>query len=146
MREDRALRRAGPGGRRLGLPKPLLAGRRARPMLTSDTPGLFFRLVCGAAMRRQVKRQILAYCGVKPRGFIRFPPVETSTGETSTGETRAREIRAGETRARWLARARVSGAAEGWGGTVRGRRGERPPSRRGCLRVPRQSPARQGIR
>ncbi len=84
--------------RRFGLPKPLFAGRTARLVMTSDTPGLFFRFAYGAAMRRQVERQILDFCGLKPRGFTHFSPVESSSAEM---------------RDRWLARARAIGAAGG---------------------------------
>jgi putative NADPH-quinone reductase len=84
--------------RRGGLPKPLFAGRTARLVLTSDTPTLWFRLLYGQAMRRQVERQILSFCGLKPQGFTHFSPVEHSTDAI---------------RARWLDRARAIGAAGG---------------------------------
>ncbi len=84
--------------RRFGLPRPLFAGRTARLVMTSDTPGLFFRFAYGAAMRRQVERQILDFCGLKPRGFTHFSPVESSTAGM---------------RDRWLSRARAIGASGG---------------------------------
>jgi len=65
--------------RRRGMSKPLPAGRTARLILTSDTPGLFFRLMYGQAMRKQMERQILSFCGLAPRGFTHFPAVEHST-------------------------------------------------------------------
>ena len=78
-----------PRNRRLGLPKPLLAGRTGRVILTSDTPGWAFRLLYHRALRHQVQRQIFAYIGIKPSGFTHFSPVEQSTEQI---------------RAHWLAR------------------------------------------
>ena len=77
-----------PRNRRLGLPKPLLAGRTGRLILTSDTPGWAFRLMYARALKHQVQRQILAYIGIKPGGFTHFSPVEHATDQI---------------RARWLA-------------------------------------------
>jgi NAD(P)H dehydrogenase (quinone) len=68
-----------PRQKRMGLPKPLLAGRTARLILTSDTPGWAFWLMYRNALRHQVQRQILAYVGIKPMGFTHFSPVEHST-------------------------------------------------------------------
>lgn len=84
--------------RRGGLPKPLFAGRTARLVMTTDTPGFWFRLLYGQALRKQVERQILSFCGLKPRGFAHCSPVEHSTAGI---------------RARWLDRARAIGAAGG---------------------------------
>ncbi|TAG11081.1 MAG: flavodoxin family protein [Rhodobacterales bacterium] len=68
-----------PRQRHLGLPKPLLAGRSARLILTSDTPGWAFWLMYHRALRHQVQRQILGYVGIRPMGFTHFSPVEHST-------------------------------------------------------------------
>ena len=70
-----------PRQKRLGLPKPLLAGRTARLIMTSDTPGWAFWPMYGAAMKRQIKGQILSYVGIRPMSFTHFSPVETSTPE-----------------------------------------------------------------
>jgi putative NADPH-quinone reductase len=70
-----------PRQRRMGLPKPLLTGRSARLVLTSDSPGWYFRLAHGAALRRQVEGQILRFCGIRPAGFTHFSPVQHSTPE-----------------------------------------------------------------
>lgn len=70
-----------PRERRFGLPKPLLTGRTARLVLTSDSPGWYFRLVHRAALRRQVEGQILRFCGIRPSGFTHFSPVLSSTPE-----------------------------------------------------------------
>lgn len=55
-----------------GLPAPLLSGRTARVILTSDTPGWFMRLVYRQAMIRQIKGQILGFVGFKPTRFTYF--------------------------------------------------------------------------
>jgi NAD(P)H dehydrogenase (quinone) len=68
-----------PRKRRWGQPMPLLSGRTARVVLTSDSPDWYFRLVHRAALRRQIDGQILRFCGIKPIGFTHFSPVETST-------------------------------------------------------------------
>jgi putative NADPH-quinone reductase len=83
-----------PRQRRNGLPKPLLAGRTGRLILTSDTPGWAFWLIYGRALKRQVQRQILAYVGIRPQGFTHFSPVEHSTDQI---------------RARWLSQTRALG-------------------------------------
>ncbi|MCU0828847.1 MAG: NAD(P)H-dependent oxidoreductase [Tabrizicola sp.] len=77
-----------PRQRRMGLPKPLLAGRTGRLILTSDTPGWAFWLMYARALKHQVQRQILSYVGIKPQGFSHFSPVEHATDQI---------------RARWLA-------------------------------------------
>lgn len=63
----------------LGLPKPLLTGRTARLILTSDTPRWYFRWAMGSPLKRQIQRQILRYVGIGPTGFSHFSPVEHST-------------------------------------------------------------------
>lgn len=50
----------------MGLPAPLLKGRSARVLITSDTPRSFLWLAYGDAILRQVKGQILGFCGFKP--------------------------------------------------------------------------------
>jgi putative NADPH-quinone reductase len=57
----------------IGLPAPLLTGRSARVIITSDTPRSFLRLAYGDAIRRQLKGQILGFCGFKPVKFTFFP-------------------------------------------------------------------------
>ncbi|MBB5722034.1 putative NADPH-quinone reductase [Loktanella ponticola] len=51
---------------RLGLPMPMLGGRTARVIMTSDTPNWFFRLVHKNAMVRQLRGQVFAFVGIKP--------------------------------------------------------------------------------
>lgn len=87
-----------PRQRRMGVPKPLLAGRTGRLILTSDTPGWAFGLVYRSAIRHQVQRQILSYVGIKPMGFNHFSPVEHSTDAI---------------RAQWLTQAEALGCKGG---------------------------------
>lgn len=56
----------------LGLPGPLLSGRTGRVILTSDTPGFFFRLAYNNALILQVKKQILEFVGIKPTRVTHF--------------------------------------------------------------------------
>jgi NAD(P)H dehydrogenase (quinone) len=58
----------------IGLPAPLLTGRSARVLITSDTPRSFLRLVYGDAILRQLKGQILGFCGFKPVKITFFGP------------------------------------------------------------------------
>lgn len=55
-----------------GLPAPMLSGRTARVILTSDTPGWFMRLVYRQALIRQMRGQILGFVGFKPTRFTYF--------------------------------------------------------------------------
>lgn len=57
---------------RLGLPAPMLSGRTARVILTTDTPGWFMRLAYRRAMIRQLRDQILGFVGFKPTRFTYF--------------------------------------------------------------------------
>jgi NAD(P)H dehydrogenase (quinone) len=70
-----------PRQRSAGLPKPLLAGRTARFILTSDTPGWAFWLMYRRALCHQVQRQILSYVGIRPMKTTHFSPVEHSTDQ-----------------------------------------------------------------
>jgi len=58
----------------MGLPAPMLEGRSARVIITSDTPRSFLWLAYGDAILRQTKRQILGFCGFKPVRFTFFSP------------------------------------------------------------------------
>ncbi|MGL4239004.1 NAD(P)H-dependent oxidoreductase [Tabrizicola sp.] len=70
-----------PRQRRMGLPKPLLAGRTGRLILTSDTPAWAFWLMYRSALKHQVQKQILSYVGIRPNGLTHFSPVQQSTNE-----------------------------------------------------------------
>lgn len=78
-----------------GLPAPLLAGRTARVLMTSDTPGWFFRLAYRSALVVQLRRQILGFVGFKPSRFTHFSPAS----EPKPGQV-----------ARWLAEVTRLGA------------------------------------
>lgn len=57
----------------------LLAGRSARVIVTADTPGFFFRWVYGKPLLRQLKGQILGFCGFAPVRFSYLAPLRSST-------------------------------------------------------------------
>ncbi|WP_336512103.1 NAD(P)H-dependent oxidoreductase [Pseudaestuariivita rosea] len=56
----------------LGMPKPLLRGRTARLIMTSDTPNWFFRLVYKTAMVRQLRSQVFGFIGITPLHVTHF--------------------------------------------------------------------------
>jgi putative NADPH-quinone reductase len=56
----------------IGLPKPLLTGRTARVVITSDTPRSFLWLAYRDAIRHQIKGQVLGFVGFKPVKFTFF--------------------------------------------------------------------------
>ncbi|MEM9782020.1 MAG: NAD(P)H-dependent oxidoreductase [Pseudomonadota bacterium] len=58
----------------LGLPAPLLTGRSARVVITSDTPRSFLWLAYGDAILRQLRGQILGFVGFKPVRITFFAP------------------------------------------------------------------------
>ena len=49
-----------------GMPAPMLTGRTARVIMTSDTPGWIMRWVYNNAALVQLKSQILGFVGMKP--------------------------------------------------------------------------------
>lgn len=53
----------------IGLPKPLLTGRSARVIITSDTPSFFQKWVYGNAFQKQIRNQVLSFVGIKPSKF-----------------------------------------------------------------------------
>ena len=54
------------------LPRPMLLGRTARVILTSDTPGWFMRFMYNNALLYQLRRQILGFVGIKPTKISHF--------------------------------------------------------------------------
>lgn len=56
----------------LGMPKPMLTGRSARVLLTSDTPGWFLRLAYRNALIWQLRGQVLGFVGIRPARFTHF--------------------------------------------------------------------------
>ena len=79
----------------VGLPRPMLTGRTARVVITSDTPGWFMRLAYKNALIWQLRRQILEFVGLKPTRLTHLGP--------------ASEPKAGEV-ARWVAQVRRLGS------------------------------------
>lgn len=55
-----------------GMPAPMLGGRSARVILTSDTPGWVMRLLYRRALIWQLRGQILGFVGFKPTRFTYF--------------------------------------------------------------------------
>lgn len=60
------------------LPEKLLTGRTAQVLVTADTPGWIFNWIYGAGIRKQTEKQILAFCGFKPKGYHVFSPLHGS--------------------------------------------------------------------
>lgn len=74
----------------------LLKGRSARVIITMDTPPWFFRLAYGGAYARQLKGQVLGFCGFRPVRFTLMGVVRRSGADQRQG---------------WLEAARRLGAA-----------------------------------
>ncbi|MCT8158659.1 NAD(P)H-dependent oxidoreductase [Pseudoruegeria sp. SHC-113] len=58
----------------LGLPAPMLTGKTARVLLTSDTPPVFLWLFYGNAVKTFLSRQILGFVGIRPTRYTTFAP------------------------------------------------------------------------
>lgn len=80
----------------LGMPRPLLVGRSARVLLTSDTPGWFLRLAYRNALIWQLRGQVLGFVGIRPARFTHFSGASEARPATVAG---------------WLAQAGRLGAA-----------------------------------
>ena len=52
-----------------GAPKPLLTGKSARVIVTSDTPSWFMRLVYRNALFHQIRKQLFRFVGITPTRF-----------------------------------------------------------------------------
>lgn len=57
----------------------LLSGRTARLLVTMDTPPWYFRWIYRMPGHHQMKRTILAFCGIKPIAVSSFGPIKSST-------------------------------------------------------------------
>lgn len=66
---------------RLGMPRPMLGGRTARAIVTSDTPHWFFGLLYHKALLRQIKGQIFEFVGMRPAGITHFAPAGEAGAE-----------------------------------------------------------------
>jgi putative NADPH-quinone reductase len=58
----------------IGMPAPLLTGKTARVLLSSDTPPLLLWLAYGNAVKKFISRQILGFVGIKPTRFTSYAP------------------------------------------------------------------------
>ncbi|HBS48714.1 MAG TPA: flavodoxin family protein [Rhodobacteraceae bacterium] len=75
-----------------GMPRPMLNGRSARVILTSDTPGWVMRLLYGRALVRQLRGQILGFVGFTPTRVTWF--AQASHPKTGQIEHWTRRVRA----------------------------------------------------
>ncbi len=57
---------------RLGMPTPMLNGKTARVILTSDTPMWFERLIYRQALMHQTTKQLFGFVGIKPTRYTWF--------------------------------------------------------------------------
>ena len=69
----------------MGVPAPMLTGKTARVLLTSDTPPLLLRLIYSNAIKKIISRQILGFVGVKPTRFSSFAPATDAKGKKVEG-------------------------------------------------------------
>ncbi|SNY93628.1 Putative NADPH-quinone reductase (modulator of drug activity B) [Cohaesibacter sp. ES.047] len=63
------------------LPKKLLTNKTAHVFITSDTPNWYFKLFLGAAIAKQIKKQILGYVGFSPVQVTNFATTKASTAQ-----------------------------------------------------------------
>lgn len=66
------------------LPAKLMTGRTSEVLVTADTPGWIFRLIYGLAIKKQMKLQILEFCGLKLKNYAWFAPIHQSTETART--------------------------------------------------------------
>lgn len=81
---------------KIGMPSPMLTGRTAHLILTSDTPNWFFRFVYGYGLVRLMKRQVFGFVGIKPVHVTHF---------SGASEPAPEQVR------KWLMQAEAMGAA-----------------------------------
>ncbi|MCE8538864.1 NAD(P)H-dependent oxidoreductase [Ruegeria pomeroyi] len=65
----------------IGVPAPLLTGRTARVLMTSDTPAMLLGLFYSNAIKKVLARQILGFVGIKPARFSTFAPATGAGGD-----------------------------------------------------------------
>ena len=82
--------------KRMGFPAPLLSGRTARVLVTSDTPGWLMSIFYCNALFVQLRKQIFGFVGIKP---VRIKHFKMATRASST------------TVEKWLTETRQLGAA-----------------------------------
>ena len=70
---------------RMGMPTPVLTGKTARVIMTSDTPAWFERLIYRRAIMHQITKQILAFVGIKPTRYTYFSGASDATEQQVKG-------------------------------------------------------------
>ena len=70
---------------RMGTPSPLLGGRTARVIMTSDTPGWILRWFYNRSIIHQINKQILGFVGIKPTQHTHFSPASDAGSEDVQG-------------------------------------------------------------
>lgn len=68
-----------------GFPSPMLSGRSARVILTSDTYDWYFKWIYGRALWTQLKHQILGFVGFKPARLTHFAAASHPKGAKVDG-------------------------------------------------------------
>ncbi len=66
---------------RMGMPTPMLTGKTARVILTSDTPLWFERLIYKRAILHQLNKQILGFVGIRPTRYTYFSGASDATDD-----------------------------------------------------------------
>ena len=66
------------------LPEKLFAGRRARVLITSDTPGWYYRIAYGSAWTLMLRRQILGFVGFRDLTVRMVSPIRNSSDAERT--------------------------------------------------------------
>lgn len=93
-----------------GMPEGLLAGRSARVIMTTDSPGFYLRFIQGDPTANSLVRSTLKFCGLKPVDMTRIGPVHKSSA--AQRESWLAQVRAqGQTDAARLPAAQASLAA-----------------------------------
>ena len=77
-------------GRGMGWDK-LLSGRTADAFITSDTPPLLDTVLYLKAGRRVLGKQVLEFCGIKPKKLLQFGSVKLASAEKINGWLRRAE-------------------------------------------------------
>lgn len=76
-----------------GMPRPMLQGRSARLVITSDTPRWFLSLIYRSAMIRQLRDHILKFVGITPTRVSFFAGAShPKAGRTDTWIATARQL------------------------------------------------------
>ena len=70
---------------KMGMPTPVLTGKTARVIMTSDTPAWFERLIYRRAIMHQITKQILAFVGIKPTRYTYFSGASDATEQQVKG-------------------------------------------------------------